>query len=130
MTRTESGASFAIPAAPPADNEGDKENRVDPVPASPLSTPTSTRRSQRRSKFLTPRKKLVEVNVDDLEGPAPPKVGCGRAIPVRQGSLLKKSNGGGFSREWKKKYVALCDDATLTYHVGLQVRANHSRTHS
>merc|ERR1719300_1241856 len=43
------------------------------------------------------------------------EVGSGRSIPIRQGYLYKKSSKS-FSKDWKKKYVTLCDDARLTYH--------------
>jgi Arf-GAP/GTPase/ANK repeat/PH domain-containing protein 1/3 len=35
------------------------------------------------------------------------ELGSGRAIPIKQGYLYK---------DWKKKYVMLCDDGRLTYH--------------
>jgi hypothetical protein len=151
LSRTVSGASFVVPAAPScgADKEnvatptsfrpiGQHEADKDLLAPSPLSTPTSARRSQRRSKFLTPRKKTL-ANVEALENlesgldnsaasntatTTTAAMGCGRAIPVRQGYLLKKKSGGnGFSRGdcWKKKYVSLGADATLTYHASLQV---------
>jgi len=47
-------------------------------------------------------------------------MGSGRTIPIRQGILHKKSNKS-FSKEWKKKYVTLCDDGRMTYHPSLTV---------
>ncbi|KAM4687716.1 arf-GAP with GTPase, ANK repeat and PH domain-containing protein 3 isoform 3-T3 [Discoglossus pictus] len=45
-------------------------------------------------------------------------VGSGRAIPIKQGVLLKRS-GKSLNKEWKKKYVTLCDNGVLTYHPSL-----------
>ena len=42
-------------------------------------------------------------------------VGSGRSIPIRQGYLYKKSSKS-LKKDWKKKYVTLCDDGRLTYH--------------
>nr|KAG5703773.1 hypothetical protein BaRGS_009571 [Batillaria attramentaria] len=54
---------------------------------------------------------------DDLKKQDGEKVGSGRAIPVKQGYLYKKSHG--LNKEWKKKYVSLTDDGRLTYHPSL-----------
>ncbi|XP_072496779.1 arf-GAP with GTPase, ANK repeat and PH domain-containing protein 1 isoform X4 [Notamacropus eugenii] len=45
-------------------------------------------------------------------------IGSGRAIPIKQGMLLKRS-GKSLNKEWKKKYVTLCDNGVLTYHPSL-----------
>ena len=37
-----------------------------------------------------------------------------------QGMLLKRS-GKSLNKEWKKKYVTLCDNGVLTYHPSLHV---------
>merc|ERR1711981_528635 len=47
-----------------------------------------------------------------------PQLGSGRSIPIRQGLLYKKSNKS-FSKDWKKKYVTLCDDGRMTYYPSL-----------
>ncbi|KAM9396989.1 arf-GAP with GTPase, ANK repeat and PH domain-containing protein 1 isoform 7-T7 [Salvelinus alpinus] len=52
-----------------------------------------------------------------LEGRAD-SIGSGRAIPIKQGMLLKRS-GKTLNKEWKKKYVTLCDNGLLTYHPSL-----------
>jgi len=46
--------------------------------------------------------------------------GSGRAIPIKQGYLYKKSSKP-LNKEWKKKYVTLCDNGRLTYHPSLHV---------
>ncbi|KAL1140848.1 hypothetical protein AAG570_000776, partial [Ranatra chinensis] len=78
----------------------------------PSSTPTATRKNRRRSNLFTPSKKGEEKFRNGGE------VGSGRAIPVKQGSLYKRSSKA-LNKEWKKKYVTLCDDGRLTYHPSL-----------
>lgn len=48
-----------------------------------------------------------------------------------QGMLLKRS-GKSLNKEWKKKYVTLCDNGLLTYHPSLHVRHIHiiAQTHT
>lgn len=45
-----------------------------------------------------------------------------------QGMLLKRS-GKSLNKEWKKKYVTLCDNGLLTYHPSLHVSRAHTHTH-
>lgn len=40
--------------------------------------------------------------------------------PLSPGILLKRS-GKSLNKEWKKKYVTLCDNGLLTYHPSLHV---------
>lgn len=107
---SEGNSKFLIP-----NNGENKENRELPTPS---STPTSVRKNRRRSNLFTPsgKNKAEEKRV---VGAAATKdageVGSGRSIPIRQGYLYKKSSKS-FSKDWKKKYVTLCDDARLTYH--------------
>ncbi|XP_045467912.1 centaurin-gamma-1A isoform X2 [Harmonia axyridis] len=78
----------------------------------PNSTPTTSRKSRRRSNLFTTSKKGDEKlkNGGDF--------GSGRAIPLKQGYLYKKSSKP-LNKDWKKKYVTLCDDGRLTYHPSL-----------
>ncbi|CAC5395626.1 AGAP [Mytilus coruscus] len=79
----------------------------------PSSTPTQSRKNRRRSNlFNNPKGKEEEKKVSEGE-----KVGSGRAIPLKQGYLYKKSHG--LNKEWKKKYVTLSDDGKLSYHPSL-----------
>ncbi|XP_014245359.1 centaurin-gamma-1A isoform X2 [Cimex lectularius] len=78
----------------------------------PSSTPTATRKNRRRSNLFTPSKK----GEDKLKNGG--ELGSGRAIPVKQGTLYKRSSKA-LNKEWKKKYVTLCDDGRLTYHPSL-----------
>ena len=45
------------------------------------------------------------------------ETGQGRIIPTKQGYLYKKS---GSSRMYRRKYVTLCDDGTMTYYPSFQ----------
>lgn len=79
----------------------------------PSSTPTTSRKSRRRSNLFTPSKK----GDDKLKNG---ELGSGRAIPLKQGYLYKRSSKA-LNKDWKKKYVTLCDDGRLTYHPSLHV---------
>lgn len=76
----------------------------------PSSTPTTSRKSRRRSNLFIPSSKKAELKNSEL--------GSGRAIPIKQGYLYKRSSNS-LNKEWKKKYVTLCDDGRLTYHSSL-----------
>ncbi|XP_071152727.1 centaurin-gamma-1A-like isoform X22 [Mytilus edulis] len=82
------------------------------------STPLSSRKNKKmsviqKSNSFSPKGKEEEKKVSE-EGQ---KVGSGRAIPLKQGYLYKKSHG--LNKEWKKKYVTLSDDGKLSYHPSL-----------
>ncbi|XP_071152716.1 arf-GAP with GTPase, ANK repeat and PH domain-containing protein 1-like isoform X12 [Mytilus edulis] len=76
-------------------------------------TPLLNRMTRVRSSLVLPKGKEEEKKVSE-EGQ---KVGSGRAIPLKQGYLYKKSHG--LNKEWKKKYVTLSDDGKLSYHPSL-----------
>uniref|UniRef100_A0A8C0PKQ7 Arf-GAP with GTPase, ANK repeat and PH domain-containing protein 3 n=2 Tax=Canis lupus TaxID=9612 RepID=A0A8C0PKQ7_CANLF len=106
--------SSSVPSTP---SVSQRELRIETVAAS--STPTPVRKqSKRRSNIFTSRKgadldrdkKAADCKVDSI--------GSGRAIPIKQGILLKRS-GKSLNKEWKKKYVTLCDNGLLTYHPSL-----------
>ncbi|XP_035854454.1 arf-GAP with GTPase, ANK repeat and PH domain-containing protein 1 isoform X2 [Sander lucioperca] len=106
--------SSSVPSTP---STSQKELRID-VPQ-PTNTPTPVRKqSKRRSNLFTSRK-ASEPDKDKkgLEARAD-SIGSGRAIPIKQGMLLKRS-GKSLNKEWKKKYVTLCDNGLLTYHPSL-----------
>lgn len=90
--------------APPKDKDKD-------LPT-PTSTPTTSRKTRRRSNLFIPSSKKVDEKVKNGE------LGSGRAIPLKQGYLYKRSSKA-LNKEWKKKYVTLCDDGRLTYHSSL-----------
>ncbi|XP_072308001.1 arf-GAP with GTPase, ANK repeat and PH domain-containing protein 1 isoform X2 [Eucyclogobius newberryi] len=106
--------SSSVPSTP---STSQKELRIDMQNTS--NTPTPVRKqSKRRSNLFTSRKanepdkdkKSVENRADSI--------GSGRAIPIKQGMLMKRS-GKTLNKEWKKKYVTLCDNGLLTYHPSL-----------
>ncbi|KAJ8255930.1 hypothetical protein COCON_G00197940 [Conger conger] len=106
--------SSSVPSTP---STSQKELRME-VPQT-TNTPTPVRKqSKRRSNLFTSRKgnepdkekKGLETRADSI--------GSGRAIPIKQGMLLKRS-GKSLNKEWKKKYVTLCDNGVLTYHPSL-----------
>nr|XP_023420736.1 arf-GAP with GTPase, ANK repeat and PH domain-containing protein 3 isoform X2 [Cavia porcellus] len=77
---------------------------------STASIPTVNINQSRKGADLDRDKKAAECKVDSI--------GSGRAIPIKQGILLKRS-GKSLNKEWKKKYVTLCDNGLLTYHPSL-----------
>ncbi|XP_031414010.1 arf-GAP with GTPase, ANK repeat and PH domain-containing protein 1 [Clupea harengus] len=106
--------SSSVPSTP---STSQKELRID-VPQS-ANTPTPVRKqSKRRSNLFTSRKgSEPDKEKKGLENRAD-SIGSGRAIPIKQGMLLKRS-GKTLNKEWKKKYVTLCDNGLLTYHPSL-----------
>ncbi|XP_056606019.1 arf-GAP with GTPase, ANK repeat and PH domain-containing protein 1 isoform X2 [Triplophysa dalaica] len=106
--------SSSVPSTP---STSQKELRID-VPTS-ANTPTPVRKqSKRRSNLFTSRKASEpDREKKGMDGRAD-SIGSGRAIPIKQGMLLKRS-GKSLNKEWKKKYVTLCDNGILTYHPSL-----------
>ncbi|CAB1421335.1 unnamed protein product [Pleuronectes platessa] len=106
--------SSSVPSTP---STSQKELRID-VPQA-ANTPTPVRKqSKRRSNLFTSRKaNEPDKDKKGLEARAD-SIGSGRAIPIKQGMLLKRS-GKTLNKEWKKKYVTLCDNGLLTYHPSL-----------
>uniref|UniRef100_A0A8C2GLT6 ArfGAP with GTPase domain, ankyrin repeat and PH domain 1 n=1 Tax=Cyprinus carpio TaxID=7962 RepID=A0A8C2GLT6_CYPCA len=106
--------SSSVPSTP---STSQKELRID-VPQT-ANTPTPVRKqSKRRSNLFTSRKgSEPDREKKGMDGRAD-SIGSGRAIPIKQGMLLKRS-GKSLNKEWKKKYVTLCDNGLLTYHPSL-----------
>ncbi|XP_051818949.1 arf-GAP with GTPase, ANK repeat and PH domain-containing protein 3 isoform X4 [Antechinus flavipes] len=106
--------SSSVPSTP---SISQRELRIETIAAS--STPTPIRKqSKRRSNIFTSRKGAdLDRDKKALEGKVD-SIGSGRAIPIKQGILLKRS-GKSLNKEWKKKYVTLCDNGLLTYHPSL-----------
>ncbi|XP_066897933.1 arf-GAP with GTPase, ANK repeat and PH domain-containing protein 3 isoform X6 [Kogia breviceps] len=77
---------------------------------SAASIPSVHINQSRKGADLDREKKAAECKADSI--------GSGRAIPIKQGILLKRS-GKSLNKEWKKKYVTLCDNGLLTYHPSL-----------
>ncbi|XP_036375316.1 arf-GAP with GTPase, ANK repeat and PH domain-containing protein 3 isoform X2 [Megalops cyprinoides] len=103
--------SSSVPSTP---SISQREMRIETIAAS--NTPTPIRKqSKRRSNIFTSRKASEQAKSIDCKTDS---IGSGRAIPIKQGILLKRS-GKSLNKEWKKKYVTLCDNGLLTYHPSL-----------
>ncbi|XP_033856615.2 arf-GAP with GTPase, ANK repeat and PH domain-containing protein 3-like isoform X2 [Acipenser ruthenus] len=103
--------SSSVPSTP---SISQREMRIETIAAS--NTPTPIRKqSKRRSNIFTSRKASEQAKSVDCKTD---NIGSGRAIPIKQGILLKRS-GKSLNKEWKKKYVTLCDNGVLTYHPSL-----------
>uniref|UniRef100_A0A3B4GFM8 Arf-GAP with GTPase, ANK repeat and PH domain-containing protein 3-like n=1 Tax=Pundamilia nyererei TaxID=303518 RepID=A0A3B4GFM8_9CICH len=103
--------SSSVPSTP---SISQREMRIETIAAS--NTPTPIRKqSKRRSNIFTSRKANEQAKSVDSKTDS---IGSGRAIPIKQGILLKRS-GKSLNKEWKKKYVTLCDNGVLTYHPSL-----------
>ncbi|NWU69762.1 AGAP3 protein, partial [Pterocles burchelli] len=108
--------SSSVPSTP---SISQRELRIETIAAS--NTPTPIRKqSKRRSNIFTvsgvgSRGLWDEIKVPECKADS---IGSGRAIPMKQGILLKRS-GKSLNKEWKKKYVTLCDNGVLTYHPSL-----------
>lgn len=99
---------------------GTTKEKVPELPT-PTSTPTTSRKNRRRSNLFIPSSKKAEEKAlanAAKAGNGEQQVGSGRSIPLKQGYLYKKSSKS-LNKEWKKKYVTLCDDGRLTYHPSL-----------
>uniref|UniRef100_A0AAY4DBA8 Small monomeric GTPase n=1 Tax=Denticeps clupeoides TaxID=299321 RepID=A0AAY4DBA8_9TELE len=125
-----SGGSTPVSGAFPgqASNGGQSSDYSSSLPSTPVishkeigasgadklgsSTPGSLRIGTRRrtSRFSGQRgsddRRSVESKGD---------IGSGRAIPIKQCVLLKRS-GNSLNKEWKKKYVTLSSNGVLSYH--------------
>ncbi|KAH9368657.1 hypothetical protein HPB48_004676 [Haemaphysalis longicornis] len=108
-----SQASEAVPPPASSATTTTGNNRERPEFVTPCSTPTTARKTRRRSNLFTPLKKA-----DEEKRLRNGEMGSGRVIPVRQGYLYKKSIKA-LNKEWKKKYVTLTSDGRLTYHPSL-----------
>ncbi|KAK5860084.1 hypothetical protein PBY51_021585 [Eleginops maclovinus] len=103
--------SSSVPSTP---SISQREMRIETIASS--NTPTPIRKqSKRRSNIFTSRKASEQSKTVDSKTDS---IGSGRAIPIKQGILLKRS-GKSLNKEWKKKYVTLCDNGVLTYHPSL-----------
>ncbi|VDO84200.1 unnamed protein product [Onchocerca flexuosa] len=85
----------------------------------PSSTPT-TQRKNRRISNLFQRPKDHGHDDKSHRSAAEISMGMGRAIPVKQGHLYKRSSKT-LNKEWKKKYVCLHSNGRLSYHQTLKV---------
>ncbi|KAL4001723.1 putative GTPase activating protein for Arf family protein [Acanthocheilonema viteae] len=84
----------------------------------PSSTPTTQRRNRRISNLFQ-RPKDHGHDDKSHRSAAEISMGIGRAIPVKQGHLYKRSSKT-LNKEWKKKYVCLHSNGRLSYHQTLK----------
>nr|XP_045366125.1 arf-GAP with GTPase, ANK repeat and PH domain-containing protein 2 isoform X9 [Camelus bactrianus] len=103
--------SSSLPSSP---NVGHRELRAEAAAVAGLSTPGSLHRAAKRrtSLFANRRGSDSEKRSLDSRGET---TGSGRAIPIKQSFLLKRS-GNSLNKEWKKKYVTLSSNGFLLYH--------------
>uniref|UniRef100_A0A8C4PJH3 Arf-GAP with GTPase, ANK repeat and PH domain-containing protein 2 n=1 Tax=Equus asinus TaxID=9793 RepID=A0A8C4PJH3_EQUAS len=92
-----------------------------------LSTPGSLHRAAKRrtSLFANRRGSDSEKRSLDSRGET---TGSGRAIPIKQSFLLKRS-GNSLNKEWKKKYVTLSSNGFLLYHPSINdyIHSTHGK---
>ncbi|XP_059727870.1 arf-GAP with GTPase, ANK repeat and PH domain-containing protein 2 isoform X3 [Haemorhous mexicanus] len=114
--------SSSLPSTP---NVSHRELRSE-TPA-PLGTPSSLHRGAKRrtSLFATRRGSDSEKRSLDSRGEG---AGSGRAIPIKQSFLLKRS-GNSLNKEWKKKYVTLSSNGLLFYHPSINdyIHSTHGK---
>lgn len=113
--------SVSLQGPPPSSIESLQLLSLMPAPKdkelpTPTSTPTTSRKSRRRSNLFIPSSKKEDKQKNSDLGSG--LLGSGRSIPLKQGYLYKRSSKT-LNKEWKKKYVTLCDDGRLTYHASL-----------
>uniref|UniRef100_A0A8C3NWX2 ArfGAP with GTPase domain, ankyrin repeat and PH domain 2 n=1 Tax=Cyanoderma ruficeps TaxID=181631 RepID=A0A8C3NWX2_9PASS len=113
--------SSSLPSTP---NVSHRELRSE-TPA-PLGTPSSLHRgAKRRTSLFTRRGSDSEKRSLDSRGEG---AGSGRAIPIKQSFLLKRS-GNSLNKEWKKKYVTLSSNGLLFYHPSINdyIHSTHGK---
>ncbi|XP_067880534.1 arf-GAP with GTPase, ANK repeat and PH domain-containing protein 1-like isoform X2 [Heterodontus francisci] len=104
--------SSSLPSTP---NISHRDLRADICQAS--GTPGSVRKHSKRRSSLFAARRGSDTERRNLDNKAD-NIGSGRAIPIKQGVLLKRS-GNSLNKEWKKKYVTLCNNGILSYHPSL-----------
>uniref|UniRef100_A0A8C4YIM9 ArfGAP with GTPase domain, ankyrin repeat and PH domain 2 n=1 Tax=Gopherus evgoodei TaxID=1825980 RepID=A0A8C4YIM9_9SAUR len=92
-----------------------------------IGTPSSLHRGAKRrtSLFTNRRGSDSEKRSLDSRGDS---TGSGRAIPIKQSFLLKRS-GNSLNKEWKKKYVTLSSNGLLFYHPSINdyIHSTHGK---
>ncbi|XP_030797155.1 arf-GAP with GTPase, ANK repeat and PH domain-containing protein 5-like isoform X3 [Rhinopithecus roxellana] len=119
ITQTRNGGgnlnnySSSIPSTP---NTSQEDLQVNVPPTANTPTPVC-KQSKRWSKLFTSEKGSDPGKENKAWESHADTIGSGRAIPIKQGMLLKLS--GKWLKKWKKKYVTLCDNGVLTYYSSL-----------
>nr|XP_056717472.1 arf-GAP with GTPase, ANK repeat and PH domain-containing protein 2 [Euleptes europaea] len=125
----------------PASNGGHTSDYSSSLPSTPnishrelrgeaaaiIGTPSSLHRGTKRrtSLFTNRRGSDTEKRSLDSRGET---TGSGRAIPIKQSFLLKRS-GNSLNKEWKKKYVTLSSNGLLFYHPSINdyIHSTHGK---
>ncbi|XP_053311752.1 arf-GAP with GTPase, ANK repeat and PH domain-containing protein 2 isoform X2 [Spea bombifrons] len=79
-----------------------------------VSTPGSLHRSVKRRTSLFTNRRGSDMEKRSFDGRGE-HITSGRALPIKQSFLLKRS-GNSLNKEWKKKYVTLTSNGVLLYH--------------
>ncbi|XP_073432880.1 arf-GAP with GTPase, ANK repeat and PH domain-containing protein 2 isoform X1 [Dendrobates tinctorius] len=79
-----------------------------------VSTPGSLHRGAKRRTSLFPNRRGSDMEKRSFDSRGEVS-GTGRALPIKQSFLLKRS-GNSLNKEWKKKYVTLTSNGMLLYH--------------
>uniref|UniRef100_A0A670YDV2 ArfGAP with GTPase domain, ankyrin repeat and PH domain 2 n=1 Tax=Pseudonaja textilis TaxID=8673 RepID=A0A670YDV2_PSETE len=79
-----------------------------------IGTPSSLQRGTKRRTSLFTNRRGSDTEKRSLDSRGD-NTGSGRAIPIKQSFLLKRS-GNSLNKEWKKKYVTLSSNGLLFYH--------------
>ncbi|KAM4047094.1 arf-GAP with GTPase, ANK repeat and PH domain-containing protein 2 isoform 2-T2 [Anomaloglossus baeobatrachus] len=79
-----------------------------------VSTPGSLHRAAKRRTSLFPNRRGSDMEKRSFDSRGEVS-GTGRALPIKQSFLLKRS-GNSLNKEWKKKYVTLTSNGMLLYH--------------
>ncbi|XP_075055438.1 arf-GAP with GTPase, ANK repeat and PH domain-containing protein 2 isoform X2 [Mixophyes fleayi] len=79
-----------------------------------VSTPGSLHRGAKRRTSLFPNRRGSDMEKRSFDSRGD-TIGGGRALPIKQSFLMKRS-GNSLNKEWKKKYVTLTSNGMLLYH--------------
>ncbi|XP_075407489.1 arf-GAP with GTPase, ANK repeat and PH domain-containing protein 2 [Tenrec ecaudatus] len=116
--------SSSLPSSP---NVGHRELRAEAAAVAGLSTPGSLHRAAKRRTSLFANRRGSDSEKRSLESRGE-TTGSGRAIPIKQSFLLKRS-GNSLNKEWKKKYVTLSSNGFLLYHPSINdyIHSTHGK---
>ncbi|KAI3357809.1 hypothetical protein L3Q82_016206 [Scortum barcoo] len=110
-----SGYAYSLPSTPVV---GHREMRVVPGEGGGSNSVRSLKNIPRRPSLFKNRDS--DKKAGDGKGD-----GSGvRGVPIKQ-SILWKRSGSSLNKEWKKKYVTLSNNGTLSYHSSSSVRKHH-----
>uniref|UniRef100_A0A6J0SUV6 Arf-GAP with GTPase, ANK repeat and PH domain-containing protein 2 isoform X2 n=1 Tax=Pogona vitticeps TaxID=103695 RepID=A0A6J0SUV6_9SAUR len=114
--------SSSLPSTP---NISHRELRGEAVAI--IGTPSSLHRGTKRRTSLFANRRGSDTEKRSLDSRGD-NTGSGRAIPIKQSFLLKRS-GNSLNKEWKKKYVTLSSNGLLFYHPSINdyIHSTHGK---